>query len=101
MLWGNSNYNYNEATMGYHDSGKSNFSWMSYQERGWDAPHVMGYMESHDEERLMAKNLAYGNSNGSYDITDINVALKRIQLAAAFFFTIPGPKIIWQFGQIG
>ncbi len=103
MLWGNSNYNYNEATMGYHDGGKSDFSWMSYQKRGWADPHVMGYMESHDEERLMAKNLAYGNSsaNVNYDITDINVALKRIQLAAAFFFTIPGPKMIWQFGELG
>ena len=26
MLWGNMNYEYNEATMGYHDNGKSDFS---------------------------------------------------------------------------
>lgn len=101
MLWGNANYNFNEGTMGYNDGGKSDFSWISYQERGWNDPHVMGYMESHDEERLMAKNLAYGNSSGSYNVKDINVALDRIQLAAAFFFSVPGPKMVWQFGEVG
>ncbi|MCK5678761.1 MAG: alpha-amylase, partial [Flavobacteriaceae bacterium] len=30
LMWGNHNFNYNEATMGYHDSGKSDFSWISY-----------------------------------------------------------------------
>lgn len=101
MLWGNHNYNYNEGTMGYNDSGKSDFSWISYQKRGWNDPHVMGYMESHDEERLMAKNLVYGNSSGSYNIKDTTIALQRIELAACFFITIPGPKMIWQFGELG
>lgn len=101
MLWGNLNYNYNEATMGYHDNNKSDFSWISYQERGWNDPHVMGYMESHDEERLMFKNLEYGNSSGDYDIQELFTALQRMKLAAAFFFTIPGPKMIWQFGELG
>jgi len=100
-LWGNLNYNYNEATMGYHDGGKSNFSWISYQERGWDYPHVVGYMESHDEQRLMWKNLQYGNSNENYDIAELHTALNRMKLAGAFFFTIPGPKMIWQFGELG
>ncbi len=101
MLWGNLNYNYNEATMGYNQSGKSDFGWMSYKNRGWNDAHVVGYMESHDEERLMYKNLQYGNSSGSYDITDLNIALNRIKLASAFFFTIPGPKMLWQFGELG
>jgi len=101
MIWGNINYNYNEATMGYNDGGKSNFSWISYKNRGWNDPHLVGYMESHDEERLMFKNLEYGNSSGSYTIKELNTALERIELAAAFFFTIPGPKMIWQFGELG
>ncbi len=99
MLWGNSNYNYNEATMGW--IANSNFDWISYKQRGWSQPHVVGYMESHDEERLMVKNINYGNSNGSYNIKDTTIALQRQQLAAAFFFTIPGPKMIWQFGELG
>jgi len=101
MLWGNSNYNYNEATMGYHDSGKSDFSWGFYGTRGWSAPHLVTYMESHDEERLMYKNVLWGNSSGSYSIKELPIALNRMKLAAAFFFTLPGPKMIWQFGELG
>lgn len=101
MTWGNLNYNYNEATMGWNDNGKSDFSWISYQKRGWSVPHLVGYMESHDEERLMVKNLLYGNAQGDYDITELVTALSRIELAGSFFFTIPGPKMIWQFGEMG
>lgn len=103
MLWGNMHYNYNEATMGWHDNGKSDFSWIYYKNRGWNNPHIVGYMESHDEQRLMYKNLRHGNSSpdGSYDITKLSTALNRMKLAAAFFFTIPGPKMIWQFGELG
>ena len=97
MLWGNSNYDYNEATMGY----PSNFSRISYKNRGWTKPYLVGYMESHDEERLMFKNLTYGSSSGSYNIKNLNVALNRMKLAGAFFFTVPGPKMIWQFGELG
>ncbi len=99
MIWGNSNYNYNEATMGWNDN--SDFSWISYKKRGWEYPRVMGYMESHDEERLMYKNLQYGNSYGNYNIKDLNTALKRNEMAAAFFIPVPGPKMIWQFGELG
>ncbi|MCB9207000.1 MAG: T9SS type A sorting domain-containing protein [Ignavibacteriales bacterium] len=101
MVWGNNNYNYNEASMGYHDNSKSNFSRISYLNHTFTKPHLVGYMESHDEERLMYKNLQFGNSSGDYDITELNTALSRIKLAAAFFITIPGPKMIWQFGELG
>jgi 1,4-alpha-glucan branching enzyme len=100
MLWGNSNYNYNEATMGWVNN--SDFSWASYQQRGWENPNLVSYMESHDEERLMYKNITYGNStNSAYNIKDTLIALQRQELAALFFFTIPGPKMVWQFGEIG
>lgn len=99
MLWGNLNYNYNEATMGW--NANSDFSWGSYKARGWSNPHLITYMESHDEERLMYKNIQYGNSSGNYNIKTLPVALNRIKLASAFFFTIPGGKLIWQFGELG
>lgn len=101
MVWGNHNHTYNEATMGYHDSGKSDFSWISYKNRGWTVPANVSYMESHDEQRLMYKNLQFGNSSGSYDVTNLSTALDRIELAGAFYFTIPGPKMMWQFGEVG
>jgi len=99
-VWGNSNYNYNQATMGYTSS--SDFSWISYEKRGFtNSAGIVGYMESHDEERLMYKNEQYGNSSGTYNIKDIPTALKRMEMAGAFFFTIPGPKMIWMFGELG
>ncbi|WP_421920120.1 alpha-amylase family glycosyl hydrolase [Marinifilum sp.] len=97
LLWGNANHDYNEATMGY----DSDFKWTSWKERAWNDPNIVSYMESHDEERLMYKNLTYGNSADNYDLTELNTALARVEAAAAFFFTIPGPKMIWQFGELG
>ena len=58
-------------------------------------------MESHDEERVMYKNLEFGNSSGSYSTKTLATALDRMELAGAFYFTIPGPKMIWQFGELG
>jgi hypothetical protein len=77
------------------------FSQISYKERFWNQALLVGYMESHDEERLMYKNLSYGNSSGSYNIQDLNTALAREELAGVFFFPVPGPKMIWQFGELG
>jgi glycosidase len=99
MIWGNLNGAYNEASMGYVDG--SDFSWVSYKERFWNEPLLVGYMESHDEERLMYKNTTYGNSSGPYNIQELNTALEREALVGVFFFTVPGPKMIWQFGELG
>ena len=106
MLWGNLNYAYAQASMGYvgpNDGSdfNSSSSSISYLTRNWNSPGLVGYMESHDEERLMYKNLQYGNSNGSYNIKNLSTALDRIKLAATFFLTVPGPKMIWMGGEIG
>jgi glycosidase len=97
MLWGNKNHDYSEAAMGYN----SDLTTASYQGRGWTVPHLVTYMESHDEERLMYKNISYGDVTGEYDTRNQKVALRRMQLDALFFLSIPGPKMIWQFGELG
>ncbi len=100
MLWGNTNYNFTEASMGW--VGTSNFESYLHTVRGWSKPHLVGYMESHDEERMMYKNLQSGNtSNASHNVRDLNVALKRAELCAGFFLAAPGPKMIWEFGELG
>ena len=99
LLWGNMNYAYNESTMGW--MANSDFSWASYKKRGWTQPNLISYMESHDEERLMFKNIQYGNSFGPYTVKDKSTALERVAIGACFYFTIPGPKMIWQFGELG
>ncbi len=99
LLWGNANYNYNEATMGYLTN--SNFEYGIYTKRGWTQPNLVTYQESHDEERLMFKNVSYGNSSGAYNVKDTATALKRNEMATAFWAVTPAPKMLWQFGELG
>ncbi|MDZ4792784.1 MAG: alpha-amylase family glycosyl hydrolase [Bacteroidota bacterium] len=100
LLWGNNTFNFQEAAMGF--TATSNFEGFLHTTRGWSNPFLVGYMESHDEERMMYKNLNFGNSsNSSHNVKELNVALKRIELCAGFFLTAPGPKMIWQFGELG
>ncbi|MFL5809367.1 MAG: alpha-amylase family glycosyl hydrolase [Flavisolibacter sp.] len=99
MIWGNLNYSYGQASMGFPTG--SDFSWGIYTARGWTKPHLVTYMESHDEERDVYRNINFGNSSGAYNIKDTATALKRMELDAAFLFTVPGPKMIWQFGELG
>ncbi len=101
MLWGNVNHNSCEAIMGYNESGKSDLSGASYKSKSWSQPNLVAYMESHDEERMMYKAKTYGATSGSYSTKDENTALHRAGLCATVFFSIPGPKMIWQFGELG
>ncbi len=114
MLWGNMNHNYNEATMGYNAPGNSDLTWGYFRTRNWSRPNLVTYMESHDEQWLMFKNLSFGacenapfggpncdSDGGAYNVRDIDVALDRQKLAGAFFFLLPGPKMMWQFGELG
>ncbi len=101
LLWENSNYNCSEAAMGFNDSGKSDLSWAPYTAKNWNKSAAVGYMESHDEERLAYDCIAFGNTQGNYSTRDSATAYKRIALTAALFMPIPGPKMIWQFGELG
>jgi 1,4-alpha-glucan branching enzyme len=102
MIWGNMVYSTNEATMGY---ANNSFRGYSAKSRGWNtaanSDKLVSYSESHDEERLMFKNLAYGKVDGNYSVKDLATALRRQELAAAFLYAIPGPKMLWQFGELG
>jgi 1,4-alpha-glucan branching enzyme len=102
MLWNKQIYNSNESTMGYTNNSLRGFSAKS---RGWNTAtngaNAVGYGESHDEERLMYKNLLYGNSSGNYTVRDLTIALRRQELFATFMYAIPGPKMLWQFGELG
>lgn len=99
MLWGGFGIHnqYLEASMGY----SSNLSGVSHKSKGWDDAHLVAYMESHDEERMMYKNLEYGNGSGNYQVKDLQTALERVELCNTFFYSVPGPKMLWQFGELG
>ena len=99
LTWGgyNPHDEYLEASMGYN----SDFTRADYRSRGFDEPKAVVYMESHDEQRMVYKNQQFGASSGDYDVRDFATGLDRAGAAAAFFYTIPGPKMIWQFGELG
>lgn len=97
LFWGNHNHDYRTIAKGF----TANPDWISYKRRGWQNPYVVGYMESHDEERLLFDVLQNGKVDGTYNLKDLPIALDRAKLAAAFFLPVPGPKLIWQFGELG
>ncbi|WP_042720788.1 alpha-amylase family glycosyl hydrolase [Flavobacterium sp. B17] len=99
LLWNKQTEPYNQNTMGYKED--SNYDRMNHSLHGFTNMSAVGYGESHDEERLMFKNLSYGAVNGSYNVKNLNTALDRMKTFGATFFTIPGPKMIWQFGELG
>jgi len=99
MMWGKMTNEYNQLSMGY--ASDSNIFRMNSANRGFTANRLMGYAESHDEERLMYKNVQYGASNGSYNVKTLNTALSRMSAIGAVSLLIPGPKMIWHFGELG
>jgi len=99
MLWGKMTEQYNELSMGWPNK---NISRMSSASRGFTKQRLMGYAESHDEERLMYKNLQFGNStNAAHNVKTLNVALSRMSAIGAVSLLVPGPKMIWHFGELG
>jgi hypothetical protein len=98
MIWGNQTHDYHQAMKGF----SSNLNWTMYTSRGWDNPHLVSYIESHDEQRGMYEALNFGvQSNTAHNVRDIHVALKRAQTTAVLALLTPGPKMIWQFGEVG
>ena len=98
LLWGNMNFNYGQLAMGYNDNGVFG---VTPESRGFAEPRLIGYMESHDEERLTYKVRAFGNGAAGYETQEYSESLRRMELASHFFYTTPGPKMLWQFGEYG
>ncbi|WP_020602597.1 alpha-amylase family glycosyl hydrolase [Spirosoma spitsbergense] len=97
LLWGNHNGDFRGATR----SAQGDFSGLSYQKRNFQQPNLVGYAESHDEERLVYDVRQNGLTTGSYSVKSLPIALDRAKLAATFLLATPGPKMIWQFGELG
>ncbi len=96
MLWRNNNEAFLESAMGWKD--KTNFNPVYYTTSSRPVNSLVSYMESHDEERAAYKQSQWGNG-----ILKTNLKAQMSQLGnnAAFFFTVPGPKMVWQFGEMG
>ncbi|MGM0619528.1 MAG: alpha-amylase family glycosyl hydrolase [Bacteroidota bacterium] len=99
LLWGNMHGNYLQAARG--NTGSSDLSWGIYSERNWVQPNLIAYPESHDEERIIYEIKLNGLAADDYNIKNQQTALDRIELNAVFYLPLPGPKMIWQFGERG
>lgn len=93
MLWGNQNGAARNNIKGTNNS----FSGMNYKFKGWNEPNLVGYIESHDEERIVYDAL----NNGRNEVKSLAIILERSKAVAALFFAYPGPKMLWQFGEFG
>ena len=99
-LWKKCTDPYYQSAMGY--SSGSNFE-SAWTMRTWGGDEgyfgqQVAFMESHDEERQQYKVLQYAPASIK---DDLSARMKRSGANAAFFFTLPGPKMIWQFGELG
>lgn len=96
MLWGNSNYAFGQSAKAVQQG--SDMSWLTAAGRGWTKQNLVGYMESHDEERLAYRALNEGIAEIK---SDSALRMRQLAACAALFLTAPGPKMIWQFGELG
>ena len=94
MSWKNMNSAYTQVAKGY--SASSAFTGMYSGDESRPHGSIVGYMESHDEERL-----AYAQKSGSSTAKVTVYAMRRLGSCAAFAILVPGPKMIWQFGEMG
>lgn len=96
LNWANVNEASCQYTMGY--GTKSNTARFSAtnDSRTWGS--TVAYAESHDEERMGFKQTEYGASQVKNSKT---VATNRLAQLAVQMLMMPGPKMIWQFGELG
>ncbi|MEZ7500045.1 alpha-amylase family glycosyl hydrolase [Flavobacterium sp. Arc3] len=99
MMWGKMTEQYNQLTMGYNSD--NNISRINSTAHGFTKNRLMGYAESHDEERLMYKNIQYGANLNGYNVKTPATALSRMSALGAVTLLVPGPKMIYHFGELG
>ena len=101
MCWGEMWSQYTQCSMGYSSSNDIGPIVWNYGSRNYASPSLVGYPESHDKERMMYQNEKYGNASGSYNVKTLATGLERMEAVGATLFTVPGPKMIWQFEERG
>ena len=108
LPWRNMNNSYCQAAMGWPSS--SNFADTNDLNKinnnqpnslgGMFTDSWVGYAESHDEERNMYKAVAYGDGNLKNEDAHAE-RMSRVPAVIAFSTLIPGPKMMWQFQELG
>ncbi|OBX26751.1 putative secreted protein (Por secretion system target) [Gelidibacter algens] len=98
MLWGKMTDPYTELSKGF--AAQGNLAGVGHKSRNFNAKRLVGYAESHDEERVMYRTQTEGNT-ALQNARLLPSALIRASSVAATLITVPGPKMIWHFGALG
>ncbi len=99
MMWGEMYTQYKELAMGF---STQNISRMGHDSRGFAGKRLIGYPESHDKDRMMYEAITYGNGGGTAPVNgNLTNALARMGAIGAMSILVPGPKMIWHFGELG
>jgi 1,4-alpha-glucan branching enzyme len=92
LLWSNAKFDMARSMQGF----PQDLGGISYQRRGFEQPNLVTYIESHDEERLLVE-----LGSGAAKTFNQSEKLERAKMATAIWLTIPGPKMMWQWGELG
>ena len=99
MMWGEMFTQYKELAMGF---ATQNIGRMTHTSRGFTGKRLIGYPESHDKDRMMYEAISYGNGGGTAPVNgNLTNALARMGAIGATSILVPGPKMIWHFGELG
>ncbi len=93
--WHNLEYNSGQFVMGWDENNKGVSEF--YAPNAGRTFCSVSYAESHDEERLGYKIKTYG----SEDVKNGRVRARRLAALGAWMALTPGPKMIWQFQELG
>ena len=94
--WHNLNHASCQSVMFYNDgaNGIRNFYTPNSDRTAW---HSVAYAESHDEERMGYKLMQYGEAS----VKTGTARARRLGSMGAWLILNPGPKMIWQFQELG
>jgi hypothetical protein len=92
LCWDQPSSGLAQLAMGF--SGGSNIQGIKHNKK-------IVYMGSHDQERPAYKVRSWGHSYGGYNCKDTTIMPRRMAMAATLLFGTPGPKMLYQFEEIG
>lgn len=90
IMWGNATGAGSNAMQGF--DGQDIASSMSAQRRSMPVHGLIGYVESHDEERMFVRGIT------QFDTT---TTLRRLEALMATMLCVPGSKMLWQYNELG
>ena len=94
--WKKLNYEFCETAMGW--GGVNLGGAHAWLDSTWGASGWVTFMESHDEERMAYKQDKYGHASLKGILA---TSMENLAMNAVCFLGMPGPKMIWQMGELG